>query len=85
MDASIQKWGNSSAIRLPKPILKTADITEHDTVQITAARGKIVIKKSRPRHITLAERLKGFDGAYQAGEFDSSAVGGERFWETSGE
>jgi antitoxin MazE len=85
MDTSIQRWGNSSAIRIPKPILKTANIAENDAVQITATKDRIVIRKSRPKHITLAERLKGFDGVYTAAEFDVASVGGERFWENGDE
>jgi antitoxin MazE len=81
MDTSIQRWGNSSAIRLPKPILKTADIAENETVNITATAGRIVIRKAVPRHITLAERLEGFDRICAAEEFDASSIGGERFWD----
>ena len=64
MHTTIQKWGNSQAIRLPKAILETASINENEQVQILAERNKIVIKKSRSyrSHIPLAERLKHWDG-----------------------
>ena len=64
MLTTIQKWGNSQAIRLPKAILETARIKENEQVQILAEQGKIVIVKSRSKreHIPLAERLKDWSG-----------------------
>ena len=64
MLTTIQKWGNSQAIRLPKAILETASIKENEPVQILAEQGKIVIVKSKSKreHIPLAERLKDWNG-----------------------
>ena len=45
MLTTIQKWGNSQAIRLPKAILETASIQENEQVQILAEQGKIIIVK----------------------------------------
>jgi len=64
MRATIQKWGNSQAIRLPKAVLETATINENEQVSILAERNQIIIKKSRKHreHIPLAERLKDWNG-----------------------
>ena len=64
MHATIQKWGNSQAIRLPKAVLETASIKENEQVRILAEPNQIVIKKTRKHreHIPLAERLKDWDG-----------------------
>jgi len=64
MNATIQKWGNSQAVRLPKAILETAEIKENEQVHILAERNQIVIKKLRNHreHIPLAERLKNWNG-----------------------
>ena len=79
MNATIQKWGNSQAIRLPKSILQTANMEEAETVQITAQQDLIVIRKSK-RHKTLKERLEGFDGQYVFEEWDTGTpVGNEVF------
>jgi antitoxin MazE len=85
MNASIQKWGNSNAIRLPKPILKTADLSENDAVRITATKNQIVISKARRPHITFRERMKGFDAAYEQTLPDTVPMGTERFWENDHE
>lgn len=70
MQSTIQKWGNSQAIRLPKAILEIAQLGENDTVQILAEQDRIIIKKSNDmRHKTLKERLKGFEGEYACEEW----------------
>jgi antitoxin MazE len=82
MDASIQKWGNSSAIRLPKPILKTADITDNDIVQITAKRNEIIIRKDPLEKYTLEGRLRAAgwkSKRYSFEEMISGDVGAERW------
>ncbi|MCL2528013.1 MAG: AbrB/MazE/SpoVT family DNA-binding domain-containing protein [Defluviitaleaceae bacterium] len=63
MQATIQKWGNSRAIRLPKAILETACIEENEQVKIIATHSKITIKKlkSNRTHIPLAERIKNWN------------------------
>ena len=79
MNATIQKWGNSQAVRLPKSILATASMVEHEQVQITAEKDAIIIRKApRPKHRTLKERLSTFDGEYIFEEWDTGpAVGRE--------
>jgi len=75
MHATIKKWGNSQAIRLPKAVLETASIKENEQVRILAERNQIIIKKSRKHreHITLAERLKDWNGQlYDLNDEDES-------------
>jgi len=81
MNATIQKWGNSQAIRLPKAVLSTALMKENELVEIIAEKDRIIIKKAeRRRHRTLQERLIGFNGEYVFQEWDTGApVGREIF------
>jgi len=81
MDAAIQKWGNSCAVRLPKIILDTARLRENEAVRILAEPDKIVIEKADNfKHKSLKKRLAGFDGEYVFEEWDTgSAVGSEVF------
>jgi antitoxin MazE len=81
MKATIQKWGNSQAIRLPKTILETAQLGENEPVQIFAERDKIIIRKAAAmKHRTLAERLAGFEGDYTGQEWDTGAPVGKEVW-----
>ena len=41
MEAVISKWGNSSAVRLPRPYLQKLGIKDNDTVKI-GIRGNII-------------------------------------------
>lgn len=49
MYTTIQKWGNSHAVRLPKGILEVADLSENDRVEIKAENDCITknIKRSK--------------------------------------
>ena len=80
MNSTIQKWGNSQAIRLPKALLETASIKENEQVRIFAEQNRIIIEKVKisRRHKTLAERLDGFDGDHVGEEWDTgSPIGRE--------
>jgi antitoxin MazE len=77
MQSTIQKWGNSQAIRLPKAILEIAGLTENEQVQIAAEPYKITIRKAAARkRRTLAERLEGFEGEYTGQEWNTGSPAG---------
>lgn len=77
MRATIQRWGNSQAVRLPKAILEIARLGENEPVQIFADQDKIIIKKADIKHKTLKERLEGFDGVYEPEEWNTGAPVGK--------
>jgi antitoxin MazE len=79
MRSTIQKWGNSQAIRLPKAILKSANLAENEAVQIFAETDRIIIQKDiEKKHKTIKERCTGYDGDYVFEEWDTGpAVGCE--------
>jgi len=81
MNATIQKWGNSQAIRLPKALLEIASLKENEQVQVLAMQNQIIIKKIEvTKRKTLKERLAGFDGDYEFKEWDTGKpVGNEVF------
>lgn len=43
MKARIQKWGNSLALRIPKPFAEEARLAEDSTVDLTVRNGKLVV------------------------------------------
>ena len=49
----IAKWGNSSAIRLPKATLDELGLKQGDTVDLTVEHGKAILQPERPKKITL--------------------------------
>ncbi len=60
MTGTIQRWGNSQAIRLPKAVLDLAFLKENDLVQIIVEENKIIIKKvmAKNTHKTFKQRLE---------------------------
>ena len=75
---TIQKWGNSHGIRIPKQLLEALDLRESDKVEIERQQDAIVIRKAGIRHRTLEERLAGFEGPYEFTEWDTGTpVGNE--------
>ena len=63
MYATIQKWGNSNGLRLPKTMLEAIGMKENDRVELIQSEDSITIKKAATaRHKTLEERLMAFYG-----------------------
>ena len=65
MQTTIQKWGNSQAVRLPKAILDLLFLQENDPVEISASNDSIIIKKAtrkRRAKRSLEERFKNWNG-----------------------
>ena len=57
MKATIQKWGNSLAIRIPKNITKDSRVSEGSNIDIMVENGKIILSPS-PKEYSLKELLK---------------------------
>jgi antitoxin MazE len=52
MKTTIQKWGNSLAVRIPRPFAEEIQLEENTTVDLTIRGGKLVIVPAEPE-ITL--------------------------------
>ena len=48
MQASVRKWGNSAAIRIPGSILDAANLSLDQAVEIREQDGRIIIEPVRP-------------------------------------
>jgi antitoxin MazE len=46
MKAQMVKWGNSLAVRIPKPIIEQARLKEGDFLEIEAAEGQIELRRA---------------------------------------
>lgn len=79
MNTTIQKWGNSRAVRLPKSILEKAGIQENDSVELVVKEGNIIITPTR-KHLTLRERAAEYNGGYEPREWASGNPTGNEIW-----
>jgi antitoxin MazE len=86
MQATIQKWGNSQGIRIPKVFLEALGMKENDTVELSRIDNNIVVTKvETKKYSDLSERLEAFykkpiDEIYVESEAEISTgnpVGGE--------
>lgn len=48
MKTTIQKWGNSLAVRIPRPFAEEIDLRENSSVDLTVKSGKLVIVPVEP-------------------------------------
>jgi len=81
MTTTIQKWGNSQGVRIPKYILE--DIKWHDNEQlnITTENEKIVIEKVKiPARRNIKELFADFDGQYTPVKVDWGNPVGNEIW-----
>jgi antitoxin MazE len=63
MYATVQKWGNSNGIRIPKAFLEALGIRENDQVELLQESDSITIKKAaKVSHKTLEQRLTAYYG-----------------------
>ena len=54
MAVTLQKWGNSVGLRVPKPLLEQLGLKEGSEVDLVVEGNRLVVKQRRP---TLAELL----------------------------
>ena len=59
MRTTIQKWGNSYAVRIPKSFIKEVGLEYRTDVELSLEDGKLVIKPIKERTLTLDELLVG--------------------------
>jgi len=78
MNATISRWGNSNAVRLPKALTDALNLYENDAVQINIEGNAIVIRKRRPA--SLLELFEGYDGDYKSKEWDTGVPVGRELW-----
>jgi antitoxin MazE len=77
---SIIQWGDSQGIRLPKFLMDSVNITENDTVEVTAQDNSIIIKKVAKKRKTIQERFENFEGSYETAEIDWGKPVGKEVW-----
>lgn len=46
MKTQMVKWGNSLAVRIPKPVVEEARMKEGDSLEIEAAEGRVELRRA---------------------------------------
>ena len=76
----VQKWGNSLALRIPKPFADATGLTANSPVEIRVEDGQLVIRPLARPDLTLDDLLAGITDANLHGEVDSGAPAGGEAW-----
>lgn len=58
MKTKAQKWGNSLAVRLPRPVAQQVGIKPDDQLEIQVSKGRVVLTPAAVPEYRLGELLK---------------------------
>lgn len=77
---TVQKWGNSLAVRIPATMARSVHFHLGMPVMIAVQEGGLVVRPTDERKLTLDERLALFDAKKHGGEaMTSGRIGLEKF------
>ncbi len=78
MKTTIQRWGHSLAVRIPKALAQETAFDEGDEVDLRADDDRIVVERPQPRNYRLTDLLAGVTKANRHAATDfGRPVGGE--------
>jgi len=79
MHVRVRKWGNSLAVRIPKPLAKDAEVTEGTVLNLAVSEGKVVATPVE-RKLSLRELLSKVNKNNLHGETDFGRPVGREIW-----
>jgi antitoxin MazE len=80
MLTTVQKWGNSLALRIPKAYADETHIHDGCAVDLTLQGGNLIITPVRKKSFTLEELLKDITPDNQHKAIQSGSPVGEEIW-----
>lgn len=80
MNATVQKWGNSLALRIPKSIAKDVDLHQGSMVELGIVEGDLVVKPKKGRKLSLARMLRDVTKDNLHSETDWGGLTGKETW-----
>ena len=80
MNATVQKWGNSLALRIPSVVAKDIQLRQGSAVEVVVEGGRMIVKPAKKRKASLAQLLKGVTKDNRHAEQDWGAPAGREAW-----
>ena len=79
VQARIQKWGNSLAVRIPKPLALDIGLAQNSLISVSVVEGKLILEPIKPSP-SLDELLAGItqDNLHQ--EIETGTAVGNEVW-----
>ena len=79
MESKVKKWGNSLAVRIPKPFAEEINLKENDNVNISVKDGRIVIEHA-VREYELEELIDKVEEENIHEEYSYGKAQGKEIW-----
>ncbi|MEG4519493.1 MULTISPECIES: AbrB/MazE/SpoVT family DNA-binding domain-containing protein [unclassified Microcoleus] len=80
MVATITKWGNSLAIRIPQNLAKEINLAEGSEVKLVLIDGKLTIEPITRRRYSLEELVEAMTPDNVHNEIDTGVAVGKEVW-----
>lgn len=80
MKARIVKWGNSLALRIPKPFADEVRLAEDSAVDVSVRNGKLVVVPVVEPELTLEDLVSRITPENRHGETETGSAVGNEVW-----
>jgi antitoxin MazE len=80
MKTRLQKWGNSLAVRIPRPFAKETNLSENSAVDVSLRNGKLIIAPVKEPDLDLEDLVARITKANRHEEVDTGASRGNETW-----
>ena len=80
MNARVQRWGNSLAVRIPKALAMEAHLEQNSLAELSLVDGKIVVSPIRAPQVTLEQLLAQVTEQNLHSEVDTGPATGNEAW-----
>ena len=80
MQARIQKWGNSLAVRIPKPFAVEIGLDRNSVVEVSISDGKILLEPVAKPGYSLEQLLAEVTETNLHSEVESESALGDEVW-----
>jgi antitoxin MazE len=80
MKATVKKWGNSAAVRIPAAVMQATDLDLDEGVDVRAEARRIVIEPVRQKTYDIDELLKGITSKNLYKRVDFGPPQGKEVW-----
>jgi antitoxin MazE len=78
--ATVRKWGNSAAVRIPAAVMEAMHLELDEPVEVREEAGRIVIEPVRQKSYDLRKLLKGITAKNRHKPIDFGLPEGKEAW-----
>jgi antitoxin MazE len=80
MNATVQKWGNSLALRIPSSLAKDVHLRQGSIVEVAVVEGKMMVKPKGQVKPSLSKMLNAVSKRNRHSEYDWGGAVGQEIW-----